>query len=249
MISEFAIVEEGAVVGDNCSVGPFTVIHTGTKIGDNVTIESFCDIGVKAQAYENSELVIGQDSLIRSHSVIYSGSVLGQNLSTGHRVTIRENSAVGTNVQIGTLSDIQGDCSIGNFTRLHSNVHIGKQSRIGNYVWLYPYVVLTNDPHPPSDITLGVTIEDFAVISTMSVILPGVNVGGGSLVAAHSLVTKDVLPERLVAGVPARVIKNVNEILYYGTDNAAYPWPSHFSRGYPENILDIYKKTFHGNEK
>lgn len=68
---------------------------------------------------------------------------------------------------IGTLSDIQGHCEIGNYVRLHSNVHIGQESKIGNFDWIFPFTVLTNDPHPPSNELIGVTIDDFAVVATM----------------------------------------------------------------------------------
>lgn len=65
----------------------------------------------------------------------------------------------GKNLQIGTLSDLQGHCEIGDYVRLHSNVHI--KSVPGNFVWIFPYVVLTNDPYPPSDSLVGVTVQDF----------------------------------------------------------------------------------------
>jgi UDP-3-O-[3-hydroxymyristoyl] glucosamine N-acyltransferase len=69
------------------------------------------------------------------------------------------------------LSDLQGHCEIGDYVRFHSNVHIGQKSKIGNFVWIFPYVVLTNDPYPPSNNLVGVTVHDFAAIATMSVIL------------------------------------------------------------------------------
>ena len=38
-------------------------------------------------------------------------------------------------------------------------------------LWIFPYVVLTNDPHPPSDMMHGVTVNDFVAIATLSVVL------------------------------------------------------------------------------
>lgn len=64
-------------------------------------------------------------------------------------------------------------------------MHIGKESKVGNFVWIFPYVVLTNDPHPPSNVTVGCEIGDYAAIATMSIILPGVKVGQHSLIGAH----------------------------------------------------------------
>lgn len=245
MIHKTAIVSDKAKIGANVSVGAFSIIHDNVEIGDNSVIESYCEIGYPTALADNKPLLIGINSLIRSHSVFYQGSAFGQNLVTGHRVTVREKTIAGVNFQIGTLSDLQGDCVIGDYVRTHSNVHIGKHSIIGNFVWLFPYVVLTNDPHPPSNCEMGVRVEDYAVIATMSVILPGVLVGEHSLVAAHSLVKDNVLPHKVVGGSPAKQICNTSVIrLKDDTKGKAYPWPRHFHRGYPENIVEEWKKSF-----
>ncbi len=234
-----AIIHPGAVLGKNVIVGPFTVIHKNARIGDDTVIGSHCEIAHPAfNSADSGELVIGKNSHIRSHSVFYEGSTFGENLVTGHRVTVREKTAAGRAFQIGTLSDIQGHCEIGNFVRFHSNVHIGHGSKIKNYVWIFPYVVLTNDPHPPSNVQLGVTIEDYVAIATMSIILPGVTIGQGVLVGAHSSVSRDVPPDVVVAGTPAKLICDTNAIkLKDGSGQSAYPWRRHFHRGYlPETV-------------
>jgi acetyltransferase-like isoleucine patch superfamily enzyme len=234
-ISPHAIVSPGAVLGRNVTVGPWTLIHSNTVLGDNTTIESHCEIGHPTPLAEGRGLVIGADSLIRSHSVFYEGSTFGPGLVTGHRVTVRERLEAGVGLQIGTLSDFQGHATIGDYVRTHSNVHIGQGSKIGSFVWIFPYTVLTNDPHPPSEVRLGVTVEDYAVIATMVVLLPGVTVGSRSLVGAHSLVSRDVPSGMVAAGVPARVVSDAREIsMRDGSGRPAYPWTRHFHRGYPE---------------
>jgi acetyltransferase-like isoleucine patch superfamily enzyme len=122
-------------------------------------------------------------------------------------------------------------------------VHIGQNSTIGNFVWIFPYVVLTNDPHPPSNVLLGSRIEDFAAIATMSMVLPGVTVGEGALVGAHSSVNRDVAPNTVAAGSPAKFICAANAIkLKDGTGRPAYPWRDHFHRGYPEEVVEQWLK-------
>ena len=238
MISDKASVSIKAKIGNNVSIGPFSIIHDDVVIGDNSKIDGFCEICYPTELADGKPLIIGKNSLIRSHSVFYQGSSFGDGLQTGHRVTIRENVVAGKNLQIGTLSDFQGDCEIGDYVRTHSNVHIGKLSRIGDYVWIFPYVVLTNDPHPPSDYHVGVTIEDYAVIATMSVILPGITVGEHSLIAAQSSVNRDVQPNTVVGGSPAKKLCNTSAIkLKDGSDQNAYPWPRHFHRGYPDHVV------------
>ncbi|WP_020676428.1 acyltransferase [Geopsychrobacter electrodiphilus] len=244
MIHNTAIISNKASIGNNVTIGAYTSINDYVEIGDNTVIENYCEIGYATPLAENKKLVIGANSHIRSHSVFYQGSIFGDNLVTGHRVTIREKIKAGSNLQIGTLCDFQGDCVIGDFVRTHSNVHIGKESKIGNYVFIFPYVVLTNDPHPPSDTLLGVTIEDYAVIATMSVILPGVIIHEHALVGAHSLVKSDVPPKMVVAGNPAKVICETAKIKLSNLNESAYPWPKHFHRGYPESIIAQWEKEF-----
>jgi acetyltransferase-like isoleucine patch superfamily enzyme len=229
-----ALIADGAKLGTNVSIGPFTMVHANVVIGDDSVIEAYCEIGHPTPFAEGRPLVIGRGALIRSHSIFYEGSTLGDRMQTGHRVTVREKTTTGTNPQIGTLAEIQGDCEIGDFFRSQSHVFVAKGTRIGSFVWLLPYVVLTNDPNPPSDLCLGCHIGDYAAIAANSVILPGVKVGAHAVVGAQSLVTRDVEPGALVVGNPARFVKPAAEVrLRDGSGRAAYPWPQHFSRCYP----------------
>lgn len=241
-----AIVSPEARIGNNVAIGPFSIVYGNVQIGSNTTIGSHCEIGLPTSLAKDAPLLtIGENSTIRSHSIFYEGSTFGDNLVTGHRVTVREGTRVGVNFQLGTLSDIQGDCEIGDYVRTHSNVHIGKRSKLGNFVWIFPYVVLTNDPHPPSDVTIGCTIGDYAAIATMSVILPGAMVGEHCLVAAGSVVSKDVEAHTVVGGSPAKYLCNTSAIkLRDGTGRDAYPWPSHFHRNYPDVIAARWRKQY-----
>lgn len=245
MIHPTALIDSKAQLGRGVSVGPYTIIHGNVVIGDDSQIGSHCEIGVPSPLADGAPLIIGKSSLIRSHCVFYEGSVFGEKLSTGHRVTVREKTQAGDGFQIGTLGDIQGHCKIGDYVKFHSNVHVGQHSTIGNYVWVFPYVVLTNDPHPPSNVMMGVTIEDFAAIATMSVILPGVTVKSGALIGAHSSVNRNVEPDTVVAGNPAKFICNTSDIkLKDGSGESAYPWRKHFHRGYPEVAVAAWVAEF-----
>lgn len=238
-----ALIHEEAQIGEDVEIGAFSIIHKNVVISDRCKIESYCELGIESPLSNKSKLYISQDSIIRSQSVFYEGSKFGEKLTTGHKVTVRENTVAGKNLQIGTLSDLQGDCIIGDYVRFHSNVHIGKLSKIGSFVWIFPYVVLTNDPHPPSNTLKGVTVKDFAVIATMTTILPGVVVGENTLIGAHSLLKDDAEDGMLYMGSPAKKICPTKKIkLQDGSNNPAYPWNTHFFRGYPEEITSQWKK-------
>ncbi|MGF1730479.1 N-acetyltransferase [Photobacterium kasasachensis] len=242
-VHKTAIISEKATIGKNVTIGPFVTIYDNVVIGDDSIIESYCELGVKNRLSEDMPLLIGDGSHIRSHSIFYEGSTFGENLVTGHRVTVREKTIAGKNFQLGTLSDIQGHCEIGDYVRTHSNVHIGQHSKIGNFVWIFPYVVLTNDPHPPSNVMQGVTINDYAVIATMSVILPGAKIAEGCLIGAHSSISGNTKQDTIYAGSPAKAIGETSKLkLKDGSRKPAYPWRNHFTRGYPEDVVKQWVK-------
>lgn len=229
-----------AKIGKNVRIGDNTVIYDNVEIGDNTVICNDCVIGEPLNAYygnpdtyQNPVTVIGAHSLIRSHTIIYAGNVMGDCFQTGHRVTIRENTHFGSHCSIGTLSDIQGYSQFGDYCRLHSNVHIGQHSCLGNFVFVYPYVVFTNDPTPPSNVCVGPVVGDYAQIATGSVLLPGVKVGKHCLVGAGSLVAKDIKDYQLAVGQPAHAVKDVRDIVDRETGEKHYPWPYHFDRNMP----------------
>lgn len=238
------IVEPGAELGAGVSIGPFSIVHAGVRLGAGTHVEGYCELGVPAPLADKRTLEIGEGSLIRSHSVFYIGSRFGAGMRTGHRVTVRENTLAGSNLQIGTLTDIQGHCEIGDHVKTHSNVHIGHKSRVHDYAWIFPYVVLTNDPHPPSEYLIGCTLDKFAVISTMSVVLPGVHVGRGAFIGAMTLVKEDVPADTICVGVPGRNVGPTSKIKHRGTGEPAYPWRRHFHRGYPAEVVAMWKAEF-----
>ena len=245
-ISPLAQISPAATIGRDVNIGPWTVVHDNVVILDRVTIESHCVIGRPTPLAEGEPLVIGEDSLIRSHSIFYEGSRFGPGLSTGHRVTVREKFVAGEGFQIGTHCDFEGHAVVGDYVRTHGSVLISQRTQIGSYVWVFPYTIFTNDPHPPSDGFLsGVIVEDYAVIASMVCLLPGVRIGTRALVAAHSLVTKDVEPDTVVGGVPAKRLAATGDILLKdGSGRSAYPWMRHFHRGYPADVVRMWAEQF-----
>jgi len=239
IISEGCRIGKGVVLEDDVYLDYNVIVRDGVRvskgayIGPNSILGEFSSNWNRGKTDSPKNLVIGENSLIRSGAVIYNGSRIGIAFQTGHNVTIRENADIGNHCSVGTLSDIQGDCIIGNYVRLHSNVHIGMKTTIKDYVWVFPYVVFTNDPTPPSGILYGVTVESFAIISTGSVILPGLHIETDSLVAAGAIVTKDVKQNSIVGGNPAKVISTIDKVLDRSTGKSVYPWRYSFERGMP----------------
>ena len=124
-----------------------------------------------------------------------------------------ENNYFEYNIYIGDASKIK----IGGHCHINENVFI-QGADIGNYVMIAPNVVILNSLHAyeSTDIpmimqkgeeNLNPIIEDDVWIGRNAVIMPNIKLGKGSVVGAGSIVTKDVEPYCVVAGVPAKLIK------------------------------------------
>jgi acetyltransferase-like isoleucine patch superfamily enzyme len=239
-IAADATIMDRVTLGHHVTIGKGALIYPNVTLEDGVAIGPYCIIGEPTQGYyaheqhEFSATHIGQGSIIRSHSVIYEGVTIGEGFQTGHHVTIREGTRIGIHCSVGTLSDLQGQIKIGDYVRLHSNVHLGQLTTVDDYVWIYPYVVATNDPHPPMGDLVGAHIRPFAQVTTGAILMPGKTVGENALVGAGAVVTKDVPPETVAAGVPAKALGSVRD-LRDGAGRPMYPWKDHLKtyRGYP----------------
>jgi acetyltransferase-like isoleucine patch superfamily enzyme len=94
---------------------------------------------------------------------------------------------------------------------LSGPVRIGRDIQVGHHV---KFVTSEHEIGPASRRAGAVTgraiiVEDGAWIGAAAVILPGVTIGAGSIVAAAAVVSKDVAPNSIVAGVPARVVRTL----------------------------------------
>ena len=130
---------------------------------------------------------------------------IGKNVRVWHFAYVGDNTIIGDNVKIGSLAHVDYNVIIGENTMIEGMVYIPPLSRIGKNVFLGPAAALTNDPYPPSDKLIGVTIKDGAIIGSRAVIKAGVTIGQNSVVAMGAVVTKDVPDNVLVVGVPAKI--------------------------------------------
>ena len=238
-------IRDGVILCANSRIGSNSYLDFGVIIRENVTLGEGSFVGARCilgeylvDFMENKDIqhhktVIGVHALIRSGTIIYGENIIGDYLQTGHNVTIRENSQIGHHVRVGTLCDIQGDCQIGNYVSMQSGIYIAQRSIIQDYIWLYPHVVLTNDPNPPSEELAPIIIENFATVAAQSVILPGRTVGSDAVVGAGSVVSKDVQKGMIVVGNPIREFGDTLNYKSKATGENVYPWRYHFERGMP----------------
>jgi acetyltransferase-like isoleucine patch superfamily enzyme len=130
---------------------------------------------------------------------------LGKNVKVWHFAYLGSKTEVGDNVMIGSLTHVDYNVKIGRNTRIEGSVYIPPLTRIGKDVFIGPAVVITNDPYPMTKKMVGVTISDGAIICGGAMLRAGVRIGRNSVVAMGAVVTRDVPPNVVVMGVPARV--------------------------------------------
>ena len=195
-------------------------VYEGVTLEAGARIEDYCVVGVPPRGRKEGELKtsIGGGAHLRSHTVIYAGNRIGKNFQSGNKVNIREENEIGDDVSIGTLSVIEHHVKIGNSVRIHSQVFVPEYSVLEDGAWLGPGVVLTNAKYPLSpDVKRnlkGPVIKKGAIVGANATLLPGIVIGERALIGAGSVVVGDVPAGAVVAGNPARTIKDVSQLPY-----------------------------------
>ncbi|HEX7042105.1 MAG TPA: DapH/DapD/GlmU-related protein [Patescibacteria group bacterium] len=129
----------------------------------------------------------------------------------------------GSTIHMGAVFYDSRNVSIGEDTIIGENAVLDGRDKlaIGNHVDIASEVMIYNSEHDLQDpnfspIEREVVIEDYVFIGPRAIILPGVHIGRGAVVAAGAVVTKNVLENSIVGGVPAKEIskRNIKEYSY-----------------------------------
>lgn len=193
-----------------------------------------------SHAYVSAEAQIGHDCVIYPGVLIEGDTVIGEEcvIRSGCRIT---NSKIGTHVTIKDYcvivdSEIASNCTVGPFAHLRMNTRLEEGSVIGNFVEVKKsrmgrgsksmHLTYLGDATIGEQTNIGAgtitcnydgknkhetIIEDNVKIGSDTLLVAPVTVGSGSMTAAGSVVTKDVPPNSLVAGVPAVVKKKLKK--------------------------------------
>lgn len=191
-----------------------------------------------SHAYVSAEARIGRDSIIHPDVTIEGKSVIGEGcvIRAGVRIT---NSRLGDGVvvkdhSIIVDSDVAANCSVGPFAHLRMGAALEEKAAVGNFVEVKKSRLKrgTKAMHLSylGDATIGertnigagtitcnfdgkskheTIVEDDVKVGSDTMLVAPVRVGARSMTAAGSVVTKDVPPDSLVAGVPAEVKKRL----------------------------------------
>lgn len=176
--------------------------NTGVLFGEWSDIEK----GIKDNQDKITDYVVESDRrnsaipLLDTKAIearIEPGAIIRDQVEIGKGAVIM----MGASINIGSV--------VGEGTMIDMNVVMGGRATVGKNCHIGAGSVLAGVIEPPS--AQPVIVQDGVVVGANCVILEGVTVGEGSVVAAGAIVTEDVPPNTVVAGTPARVIKEIDE--------------------------------------
>jgi len=224
-LGSYVVIGEGVTIGRACVLGSGVVIHSGSVIGADVRIDDHAVIGklpmkaaisVLKQSQELPPAKIGNECIIGTSTVVYRGSEIARRVLIADLATVRENVKVGECTIVGRGVTIENLCTIGSYCKLETESYITAYSVLEDYVFIAPQVSTSNDNFVGRTKERfkhykGVTVKRGGRIGTGAVILPGKVIGEDALVAAGSVVTRDVPARKIVIGAPAKVWRDVPE--------------------------------------
>ncbi len=184
------------------TIQTFANCKTGTLFGDWNEIKPFLEANKEAivdYVVEND----GRNSAIplldkkNINARIEPGAIIRDQVEIGDNAVIMMGAVINIGAVIGEGTMIDMGAILGGRATVGKNAHIGAGS------------VLAGVIEPPS--AEPVIIEDDVLIGANAVVIEGVRVGKGAVVAAGAIVIDDVAPNTVVAGVPARKIKDIDE--------------------------------------
>jgi acetyltransferase-like isoleucine patch superfamily enzyme len=203
-------VAENVSLGKRVKIGQNSIIKENAIIGDDVVIFPNVYVG------ENTK--IGDGSIVQYGAFIEHNCRIGRHCRIGTNTVLRRETNIGDHSIFGSLSASEGKNWIGNNVLIHSQCHLTTGIIIEDWVFIAPLFVGANDPkmlhgrrHVEKFVPKGPYIKFGTGIAVNVTLLPGVVIGRECIIGASSLVTKDTPDFSIAFGIPARVVKGVNE--------------------------------------
>lgn len=206
-------------IPSNVSVLDYAIIYENVVIEDNVTIGEHNVIGkiptptsAMRKVLDLRHIItrIGENCRLCANVTIYSNVTLGTNCLLGDNVSIFTDVQIGNDVIISRNVTVNSETQIGNNSRVMDGSHVTGRAYVGSNVFISTGVFMANDSlFGKSGFDAKATgphIEDYVSVGAGAILLPGIKIGRGSIVAAGSVVKKNVPEGVVVSGNPAKII-------------------------------------------
>ena len=155
------------------------------------------------------------ETFIHETAIVSPKAKIGPGSKIWVNVQIRENAKIGSNCIIGKDVYIDHGVTIGNNCKIQNHVSIYNGVYIEDEVFIGPNVSFTNDKYPRAFNNdwkiIPIHVRKGASIGANSTIVCGIEIGEYAMVAAGSIVTKDVKPYSLIMGTPAKHVSFIDK--------------------------------------
>lgn len=222
-MAEQTVVHEGARVAPGVQIGSGTVVHDGTSVAEDCLIEDLVVLGKRprlrpgssAAGRELGPLVLELGVTVCCGAVVYAGARIGARAIIGDQAQVRERAVIGERSVVGRGSCVDFDATVGARVLIQTGVYVTGGSVVEDDVFLGPGVTTSNDDtmgrHAPGVPLAGPVFKRACRVGAGAVLVPGVTIGEEAFVAAGAVVTRDVGAREVVMGVPARVVRRVED--------------------------------------
>jgi UDP-2-acetamido-3-amino-2,3-dideoxy-glucuronate N-acetyltransferase len=153
------------------------------------------------------------DYFIHETAIVDKDAVIGNGTKVWHFSHIMGRAYIGEYCSLGQNVFVANQVKIGNHVKIQNNVSIYEGVTLEDHVFCGPSMVFTNVKNPRSAFPRNTSqdyhrtwVQEGASIGANATIVCGVTIGKWAFIAAGAVVTKDVLPYHVVAGVPAATI-------------------------------------------
>ena len=210
------------MIPDDAEIAPHVTIYAGVELGPRVSLEQGAIIGRPQQIHARSRTpartgrqvtVIGEGARVGSNTVVVAGARIGARVYLSDHVLVREGATVAEDAMVGRVTVVNLGAVIGARTRIMANTIVGPSTVIEEDVLVSPRVTFIGDPtmgrRPAETAAPGVLVRRASRIGTSAILFPPVVVGEEAVVGAAALVRADVPARTVVAGAPARPLREV----------------------------------------
>ncbi|MBC8597720.1 N-acetyltransferase [Lachnospiraceae bacterium BX10] len=160
---------------------------------------------------------MGKNYFVHESSYIDDDVEIGEGTKIWHFCHIQKGARIGKNCSLGQNVNVSNHVIIGNNVKIQNNVSVYEGVELEDGVFCGPSCVFTNDLTPRAEFPKGSTgykktlVKHGASIGANATIVCGNTIGEYAMVAAGAVVTKNIEPYTLVAGVPAKAVGRVDK--------------------------------------